>query len=84
MIVNADRKGPKDLLDLAHKANAFKSFAESKVALQNASSPEEKVAAQNLHDDNFEYLMQLHNNDPAELSATAGYLQDRLNKGKSH
>lgn len=84
MIVNADRKGPKDFLDLAHKANAFKSFAESKIALDNASTPEERAAAQGYHDDNFEYLMSLHNNDPAELQATAGYLQDRITKGKAN
>lgn len=83
--VNADRKGPKDLLDLAHKANALKGFTESKLALEQAQSANDQdlvATAQRKHDDNFEYLMDVHNNDPEELQATAGYLQGRLAKGK--
>jgi hypothetical protein len=30
MLVNADRKGPKDLMDLANKANAYKAVLDAK------------------------------------------------------
>ena len=86
MIVNADRKGPKDLMDLAQKANAFKSLADSGVKLKEAQAAGDDHAiglAQQRHDDNFQYLVELHDHDMGAVQSTAKYLQDRLFKGKA-
>ena len=76
MEVNADRKGPKDMMDLARKANAVKSFMDSERNLKNGTG------SQDTHDDNFEHLMDVHDNDPESLRATVQYVSDMLNKGK--
>lgn len=76
MEVNADRKGPKDMMDLATKANAVKSFMDSEKRLRAGED------VQDLHDDNFEHLMAVHDNDPEKLRATVQYVSDMLNKGK--
>jgi hypothetical protein len=76
MEVNADRKGPKDMMDLAVKANAVKAFIDSERALK------EGTGSQETHDDNFEHLMSVHDNDPEKLRATVQYVRDMLAKGK--
>ena len=76
MEVNADRKGPKDMMDLATKANAVKAFIDSEKALK------EGTGSQEAHDDNFEHLMNVHDNDTDSLRATVQYVSDMINKGK--
>ena len=76
MEINADRKGPKDLMDLATKANALKAFMDSEKALKLGTGD------QDTHDNNFEHLMDVHDNDPNQLRATVEYVKNMLAKGK--
>lgn len=85
MEINADRRGPKDIRMLAAKKSAFMSLADSKVKLEQAQQsgvPAIVQLAQKRHDDNFEYLMDLHDNDTAQLQETAEYIRGRRSAGK--
>jgi hypothetical protein len=82
--VNADRSGPKNLMDLATKAQAYKALldaSEHHAANYNSESQEGV-------DDAFEHFANLHR-DPetgsinmAELNATKNLLDAHLAKGK--
>jgi hypothetical protein len=84
MIVNADRKGPKDLLDLAHKAHAYKALLGAKAARDAGNEGAQKGV-----DDAFERFADLHRNpetgkvDTGEMQATIDYLNKHIQKGKS-
>jgi hypothetical protein len=85
MIVNADRKGPKDMLDLAHKANAYKNLLDARDAHVATGSP----ATQKGVDDAFEAFSDLHrgedgNVNTGDMQATMGYIDALRAKGKSH
>ena len=83
--VNADRRGPKNLLDLATKAQALKGFSDAHSRFQAAQeSGEVTPEVTKAHDDAFENLMDVHGNDPKELQATAAYIQQLRAKGKSN
>lgn len=85
MEINADRQGPKNIRMLAAKKAALMSFADSRLKLEQAKQsgvPAIIQLAQKKHDDNFEYLMDLHDNDQAQLQETAAYLQNRRTAGK--
>lgn len=87
MEINADRKGPKDIRMLAAKKSAFESLAKSSLHLQEAERsgvPAMVDLAQKKHDDNFEYLMELHDNDHGALMDTANTLRERMAKGKGN
>lgn len=87
--VNADRKGPKNLMDLANKAQAYKELlgAKERMAGQTPGSYAQGHA-QNTLDDAFEHFAELHRDpttgevDTAEMQATMGYLDQHIAKGK--
>lgn len=85
MEINADRKGPKDIRMFAAKKSAFENLAKSSLQLQEAQrsgvGPMVDLA-QKRHDDNFEYLMELHDNDHGALQDTANEIQRRMSAGK--
>jgi hypothetical protein len=98
--VNADRKGPKDLMDLANKANAYKAVLDAQDSLK-AGTPERgalrpggKAASvlgsvhtdilQNNLDDAFEHFSGLHGHDPVQIQATIDLLKSHIAKGKAH
>jgi hypothetical protein len=76
MEVNADRKGPKDMMDLAVKANALYDFMDTQNRLQNGED------VQDQHDQNFEHLWSVHDQDPEKLRATVAYVNNMIYKGK--
>ena len=92
-LVNANRKGPKNLMDLAQKAQAYKAVLEAR---ENNRNPAEALAGdqkglderQSKLDDAFEAFANLHRNpdtgnvDPAEVQATMEYINKHLQKGK--
>jgi peptidoglycan hydrolase CwlO-like protein len=92
-LVNANRKGPKNLMDLAQKAQAYKAVLEAR---ENNRNPAEALAGdqkglderQSKLDDAFETFANLHRNpetgnvDAAEMQATMEYLNKHLQKGK--
>lgn len=92
-LVNANRLGPKNLMDLAQKAQAYKAVLEAR---ENNRNPAEALAGdqkglderQSNLDDAFEVFAGLHRNpdtgnvDPAEIQATMEYLNKHLRKGK--
>lgn len=86
--VNADRRGPKDLMDLATKANALKGFIDARVRHENAiasgAGPTEIAAHQRNLDNAFEDLMDVHDNDQSAVADTARYVHDVLVKGKGN
>lgn len=86
--VNADRKGPKDLMDLATKAQALKGFIDARVkhegAIASGAGPTEIAAHQRNLDNAFEDLMEAHDNDQGAVAATARYVHDTLIKGKGN
>jgi len=90
MIVNADRRGPKDLRDLATKANAVKGFMDAQdrlAAAQTAHANGEDVDFGGLikaHDAALQEMNDVHGNNPAEVQATLQYIKSTLGKGKSH
>jgi hypothetical protein len=78
--VNADRKGPKDLMDLANKANAYKAVLDAKGA--HDANPSE--TSQGKLDDAFEYFSGLHNNNPNDIQATIDMVRSHIAKGKAN
>lgn len=97
MLVNADRKGPKDLIDLAQKAQAYKKLLSEKAYRDNP--PQSSVGPGNLIgfdaetnqrrvDDAFEAFADLHRHpetgkvDTGEMQATMDYLNQHIAKGK--
>jgi hypothetical protein len=85
MITNADRKGPKDMLDLATKANSYKNLLAAKSA--HEANPSE--GTQRAVDDAFEDFAELHRGphgavDTGDMQATMGYLNAHIAKGKAH
>lgn len=87
--VNADRKGPKDLMDLASKAQAVKGLMDAQNRLADAQSAHESGADVNFgplitaHDSALEELNSVHGNDPAAVQDTLRYIKETLAKGKS-
>ena len=84
--VNADRRGPKDLMDLATKAQALKGFIDARMKKESAerSGVEDLSGHQKNLDDAFENLMDVHGNDQSAVAATAQYVHSTLMKGKSN
>lgn len=83
--VNADRRGPKDLMDLATKAQALKGFIDARVAKESAErSGTATEGHQSALDNAFEHLMDVHGNDQSQVAATAQYVHQTLMKGKGN
>lgn len=86
--VNADRRGPKDLMDLATKAQALKGFIDARVkhegAIASGAGPTEIAAHQRNLDNAFEDLMDVHDNDQGAVAETARYVHQTLIKGKGN
>jgi hypothetical protein len=85
MLVNADRKGPKDLMDLATKGNAYKALLDARDAHQAAGTP----ATQEAVDNAFEHFSDLHRGEDGkvntgDMQATMGYIDTLRAKGKAH
>jgi hypothetical protein len=86
MIVNADRRGPKDMLDLAHKANAYKNLLDAKAANESAQTGASQAAVDNA----FEAFADLHRHpetgevNTGDMQATMGYIDAMRAKGKNH
>lgn len=83
--VNADRKGPKDLMDLANKAIAYKEVRDAKSAHDENPTP----TSQSRIDDAFEHFTDLHRGndgkvDVEDLNHTVNLLNAHIAKGKSH
>jgi len=80
MLVNADRKGPKDMMDLANKANAYKGLLDAKSRHDAGPTPETQAAV----DDAFDHFATLHGGDAGDMQTTRAYIEAMLAKGKAH
>lgn len=87
MLVNADRKGVKDILEQAQREYALKGVMDSKVHMDemraNGASDDAIAQAQASHDNLFEAMSALHGHDPQAIQATAGNIAARRARGKS-
>lgn len=81
--VNADRRGPKDLMDLANKAQVYKGLLQAKEAHEANGTPE----TQQRLDDSFEQFADLHRHpetgkvDTGSMQATMDLINRHLKKG---
>lgn len=85
MLVNADRKGPKDMIDLAQKAQAYKGLLDAKK--RHEANPSD--GSQKHLDDAFEAFTDLHHGengkvDTGAVNATINLLNEHIAKGKAH
>lgn len=89
--VNADRRGPKDLMDLAQKAQAFKELKDAQAHNESWEANSIigiKPAAQKRVDDAFEHFADLHRHpetgevDTADMQNTIDLLNQHIAKGK--
>lgn len=91
MLVNADRKGPKDLRELADRMNAAKAHHEASEAWNAASkasaegrSGEDLVDAYNRFQGTQTNLLAAHGGDAKAAQASLQEAASRIAKGKAH
>ena len=86
MLVNADRQGPKDMVQMALREHAFRKAAATKVELdlaKQAGDPATIAAAEDRNQGAFQELLDAHGGDHTLIPQTAKFIQDRIDRGKA-